>query len=146
MPLVQIKQSSKGRSARGKTKYKCKTCEKTSYQATNHKMSKEQKERVLKEYTNRMSMRGIARVEGKPLTTIYSFIRRKGVEAYAYLLLLQGRLEGFTAKATVLDESWTYVWARHGQKREDLWIWNALADGVPFFITGDRGYRTFSFL
>ncbi|MBB5254959.1 transposase-like protein [Sulfurisphaera ohwakuensis] len=33
-------------------------------------MSKEQKERVLKDYTNRMSMRAIARVEGKPLTTI----------------------------------------------------------------------------
>ncbi|BCU68943.1 IS1 transposase [Stygiolobus caldivivus] len=136
----------KNGSSRGKTKYKCKTCGKTSYQATNHKMSKEQKERVLKEYTNRMSMRGIARVEGKPLTTIYSFIRRKGVEAYAYLLLLQERLEGFTAKATVLDESWTYVWVRHGRKGVDLWIWNALADGVPFFITGDRGYRTFSSL
>jgi len=58
----------KNGSSRGKTKYKCKTCGRTFYQ--NHKMSKEQKERILKEYTNRMSMRGIARVEEKPLTTI----------------------------------------------------------------------------
>ncbi|MBB5254958.1 IS1 family transposase [Sulfurisphaera ohwakuensis] len=35
---------------------------------------------------------------------------------------------------------------RHGQKRENLWIWNSLQDGVPFFITGDRDYRTFSYL
>ncbi|QXJ29207.1 hypothetical protein J5U23_02076 [Saccharolobus shibatae B12] len=33
-------------------------------------MSREQKERILKEYLNRMSMRGIAKVEGKPLTTV----------------------------------------------------------------------------
>ncbi|BCU68881.1 hypothetical protein KN1_01780 [Stygiolobus caldivivus] len=46
-------------------------------------------ERILKEYTDWVSMRETA-VERKPLTTIHSLIRRKGVEAYAYLLLLQG--------------------------------------------------------
>jgi len=136
----------KNGSSRGKTKYKCKTCGRTFYQTQNHKMSKEQKERILKEYTNRMSMRGVARVEGKPLTTIYSLVMRKGIEAYAHLLILQEQLKNFTAKSTVIDESWTYVRIRHGSKRENLWIWNALTDGVPFFTTGDRDYRTFSYL
>ncbi|BCU69838.1 hypothetical protein KN1_11350 [Stygiolobus caldivivus] len=125
-------------------KHKYKTRGKTSYQATNHKVGKEQKERVLKEYTDWVSMRETA-VERKPLTTIHSLIRRKGVEAYAYLLLLQERLEDFTAKTTVLDESWTYVGAKRGRKREDLRVWNTLA-GVPSSITGDRGFRAFSYL
>ncbi|QXJ27594.1 hypothetical protein J5U23_00461 [Saccharolobus shibatae B12] len=61
-------------------------------------MSKEQKERILKEYLNRMSMRGIAKVEGKQLTTVYSLIKRKGIEAYVNLLVLQEQLRSFTAK------------------------------------------------
>jgi hypothetical protein len=86
-------------------------------------MSREQKERILKEYLNRMSMRGIAKVEGKPLTTFYSLIKRKGIEAYVNLLVLQEQLRSFTAKVMVFDESWTYVRVRHGPKRENLWIW-----------------------
>jgi len=58
----------KNGSSRGKAKYKCKTCGRTFYQTSNHKMSREQKERILKEYLNRMSI--IAKVEGKPLTTV----------------------------------------------------------------------------
>ncbi|BCU68728.1 hypothetical protein KN1_00250 [Stygiolobus caldivivus] len=58
---------------------------------------------------------------------------------------MQGRLGAFTAKAMVLDESWAYVGAGRGRKGVDLWVWDALA-GVPFFITGDRGCRTFSYL
>ncbi|QXJ35585.1 hypothetical protein J5U22_02132 [Saccharolobus shibatae] len=42
-------------------------------------MSREQKERILKEYLNRMSMRGIPKVEGKPLTTVYSLVRSRGI-------------------------------------------------------------------
>ncbi|BDB98497.1 IS1 family transposase [Saccharolobus caldissimus] len=136
----------KNGSSRGKAKYKCKTCGRTFYQTPNHKMSREQKERILNEYLNRASIRGIARVEGKPLTTVYSLIKRKGVEAYVNLLVLQEQLKSFTAKVTVIDESWTYLRVRHGPKRENLWIWNALADGLPFFTTGDRDYKTFSFL
>ncbi|QXJ34606.1 hypothetical protein J5U22_01152 [Saccharolobus shibatae] len=136
----------KNGSSRGKTKYKCKTCKRTFYQTPNHKLGRDQKERILKEYLNRMSMRGIAKVEGKPLTTVYSLIKRKGVEAYVNLLVLQEQLKGFTAKVTILDESWTYLRVRHGPKREDIWIWNALADGTPFFTTGDRDYGSFRFL
>jgi len=43
----------------------------------------------LKEYLNRMSMRGISRVEGKPLTTVYSLIKRVGIKAYVGLSVLQ---------------------------------------------------------
>ena len=42
----------------GKTKYKCNVCRRTFYDANSHRMSREQKERILKEYLNRMSMRG----------------------------------------------------------------------------------------
>ncbi len=107
----------KNGSSRGKAKYKCKTCGRTFYQTPNHKMSREQKERILKEYLNRMSIRGIAKVEGKPLTTVYSLIKRKGIEAYVNLLVLQERLRSFTAKFTIIDESWTYLRVRHGSKR-----------------------------
>ena len=58
----------KNGSSRGKTKYKCKVCRRTFYDTTSHRMSREQKERILKEYLNRMSI--IAKVEGKPLTTV----------------------------------------------------------------------------
>ena len=109
-------------------------------------MGKEQKERILKEYLNRMSLRRIAKVEGKPLTTIYSFIKRKGVKAYVNLLILREQIKAFTAKFAVIDESWTYLRARHGQKRIDLWIWNALLDDVPLSTTGDRDHRTFNYL
>jgi insertion element IS1 protein InsB len=136
----------KNGSSRGKTKYKCNVWRRTFYDANSHRMSREQKERILKEYLNRMSMRGIAKVEGKPLTTVYSLIKRKGIVEYVNLLVLQEQLKSFTAKVTVFDESWTYLRVRHGSKRENLWIWNALADGLPFFTTGDRDYKTFSFL
>lgn len=59
----------KNGSSRGKAKYKCKACGKTFYDVTSHRMDREQRERILKEYLNRMSMRAISRVEGKPLTT-----------------------------------------------------------------------------
>jgi len=52
----------------GKTKYKCNVCRRTFYDANSYRMSREQKERILKEYLNRMSI--IAKVEGKPLTTV----------------------------------------------------------------------------
>jgi len=61
----------------------------------------------LKEYLNRMSMRGISRVEGKPLTTVYSLIKRVGIKAYVGLSVLQD-LKNFTSKFTILYESWTY--------------------------------------
>ena len=109
-------------------------------------MGKEQRERILKEYLNRMSIRAKAKVEGRSLTTIHSFIRRKGVKAYVNLLVLREQLKAFTAKFAVIDESWTYLRARHGQKRIDLWIWNALLDGVPLSTTGDRGHRAFNYL
>jgi transposase-like protein len=56
----------KNGSSRGKTKYKCNVCRRTFYDANSHRMK--QKERILKEYLNRMSI--IAKVEGKPLTTV----------------------------------------------------------------------------
>ena len=133
-------------SSRGKTKYKCKVCKRTFYSTERHRMSKEQRERILEEYLNMMSMRGIARVEGKPLTTIYSFIKRVGAKAYAELTALWGQLKSFTAESTVLDEFWTYVGVRHGERRNDRWVWVGLADGVPIFESGDRDYGTFRFL
>ncbi|SAI84825.1 ORF2 in transposon ISC1173 [Saccharolobus solfataricus] len=56
-------------SSRGKTKYKYKTCGRIFYDALEHRMDREQRERILKEYLNKMSMRAISRVEGKSLTT-----------------------------------------------------------------------------
>ncbi len=65
----------KNGSSRGKSKYRCKVCGRTFYDAS-HRMSREQRERILKEYTNRMSLRGISKVEGRPLTTVYSLVKR----------------------------------------------------------------------
>lgn len=136
----------KNGSSRGKAKYKCKACGRTFYDVTSHRMDREQRERILKEYLNRMSMRAISRVEGKPLTTVYSLVRRIGIRAFTNLTILKGELKNFTAKSTVFDEFWTYFRVRHGVMREDLWIWTALADGVPFYEFGDRSYGTFRYL
>ena len=71
----------------------------------------------------------------------YSLIKRKGIEAYVNLLVLKEQLKSFTAKVTVIDESWTYL--RHGPKRENLWIWLMVYPSL-LRVIGD--YKTFSFL
>ncbi|QGA69230.1 hypothetical protein GFS33_11450 [Sulfolobus sp. E11-6] len=48
------------------------------------------------------------------------------------------------AKFAVFDEFWTYLRVRHGKRREDLWV--GLPDGIPFYESGDRDYKTFRFL
>lgn len=136
----------KNGSSRGKSKYKCKVCGRTFYRTASHRMSREQRERILREYTNRMSLRGISKVEGRPLTTVYSSVKRAALKAYVDLSILQAQLKAFRSKFAVLDESWTYVRVRRGPRRQNLWIWNALIDGVPFFVTGDRDYNTFRLL
>ncbi len=80
---MQIKQSNKDKEKQNTS------VKRVKQRSINHKMSGEQKERILKEYLNRMSIRGIAKVKGKPLTTVYSLIKRKGIEAYVNLLVLQ---------------------------------------------------------
>ncbi|QGA69280.1 IS1 family transposase [Sulfolobus sp. E11-6] len=136
----------KNGSSRGKAKYRCKVCGRTFYNTLKHRMNKEQRERILKEYLNRMSMRAISRVEGKPLTTIYSLVKRIGAKAFTSLIILRGQLKSFVAKSTVFDEFWTYLRVRHGKVRADLWIWTALSDGIPFYESGDRSYGTFRLL
>jgi len=61
-------------------------------------------------------MRGISGIEEKPLTTVYSLIKRVEIKAYVGISVLQGQLKNLTAKFIVLDESWTYVRVRHGPK------------------------------
>ena len=67
-PSCKSDKVTKNGSSRGK--YKCNVCRRTFYDANSRRMSREQKERILKEYLNRMSMSIIAKVEGKPLTTV----------------------------------------------------------------------------
>jgi len=107
----------------GKTKYKCKTCRRTFYHA-NHKLDNKQKERILKEYLNRM--RGISRKEDHKLQPNKEN-QCKGIRLY----ISPSQLKNFTSKFTILDKSWTYAL---GTVLRDPWIWNALADGSPFFM------------
>ena len=49
----------------------------------------------------------------------------------------------------IYDEMWTYVGARRGEKRREVWIWTAVveeADGRRWgcFEVGDRSEETFS--
>ncbi|BDB99320.1 hypothetical protein SACC_23370 [Saccharolobus caldissimus] len=60
-----VSRTIKNGSSRGKTKYKCNACKRTFYDTNSHSRG-EEKERILKEYLNRMSIRGIAKVEEKP--------------------------------------------------------------------------------
>ena len=52
------------------------------------------------------------------------------------------------AAVVAYDEMWTYQLARHGDKRQDLWIWTAIVeepDGRRWadFEVGDRSENTF---
>ena len=51
-------------------------------------------------------------------------------------------------KVISFDEMWTYVGARHGEKRQECWVWTAVveeADGSKWvdFQVGDRSEATF---
>ena len=53
------------------------------------------------------------------------------------------------ARVISFDEMWTYVGARHGEKRREAWIWTAVvvvADGRRWscFEVGGRSEETFS--
>ena len=53
------------------------------------------------------------------------------------------------ARVISFDEMWSYVGARHGEKRREAWIWTAVveeADGRRWscFEVGDRSEETFS--
>ena len=39
-----------------------------------------------------------------------------------------GRAATIAASTIALDEMWTYVGARVGEKRNDLWVWNAVVE------------------
>ncbi|QGA53859.1 hypothetical protein GFS03_04335 [Sulfolobus sp. E5-1-F] len=97
-------------------------------------MNKEQRERILKECLNRM--RGISRVENIALTTIYSIVKRVGLRAFE-LLILRSQLKSLMAKSKVFEEFRTYLGMGRG---------GGLPDGIPFFESGYRDYKTFRFL
>ena len=58
-----------------------------------------------------------------------------------------GRAATIAASTIALDEMWTYVGARVGEKRNDLWIWTAVAEDAlgnrwKRFEVGDRSEST----
>ena len=60
-----------------------------------------------------------------------------------------GRAAAIAASTIALDEMWTYVGARVGEKRNDLWVWTAVVeerDGGRWmdFEVGDRDEATFT--
>ena len=59
-----------------------------------------------------------------------------------------GRVSTIVASTIALDEMWTYLGARKGEKRNDLWVWTAVVeerDGSRWmdFETGGRDESTF---
>ena len=71
-----------------------------------------------------------------------------GLKKAHWALRIVGRrkkeLKDQTVKEITLDEMWTYVGARKGDKRNSIWIWTAVLDGKKvIFQVGDRSEETF---
>lgn len=67
-----------GKTSNGKQRLLCKSCKRTSREdRAGARYSKEEKERILRAYMERPSMRGIARIFGVSRQTISSWLKKR---------------------------------------------------------------------
>jgi len=131
---------------RGRERYLCGSCNRHFLIDAKHPYPKEKVEEALRMYSNGMSMRGIARVLGVPLSAVFKWVRRHGKKEYEKLVELWGRardtVEGKTT-AKVVDEMWTYIFRNSRAFYKwvfTCFVYSALGLYLVFSV-GDRDER-----
>ncbi len=127
-----------GTDYKGSQKYHCHHCGGYGTLKAKARYSQEEKERVLKAYQERVSMRGIRRIFGVIPKTLLRWIK----EALAKLPSLEQTLDPARFDDILeLDELWSYVLKKSNKR----WVWIALCRRtrqiVAYFI-GDRSEKS----
>ncbi len=123
-----------GTDYKGSQKYHCHHCDSYGTLNPQARYEQEEKERALKAYLERVSMRGIRRIFGVVPETLFRWIK----EALKKLPLLAQTLDPARLDDILeLDELWSFVLKKSNKR----WIWIALCRRtrqiVAYFI-GDR--------
>lgn len=138
----------------GKQTYLCRECNhRFTPEATRHFYSAAVKQQAMALYCEGTGVRAIGRVLAVKTGTLYSWIKKRAQRAMEVVERCVAAYDPYqpsppSVKAISLDEMWTYKNARKQPKREDVWVWTAVAereDGsrCVFFEVGDRSEATF---
>ncbi len=137
----------------GKQKFMCKDCGRSFVlNGERNKHPGRVKEQALRMLGEGMSISAVSRVLGIPEGTVSCWLYREGKklleenEKKLRKLRKEKGLKG--VKSISLDEMWTYVEARKGDKRNSCWIWTAVVDvgegeKIVTFEVGKRDEETF---
>jgi len=124
-----------GLTSNGKQRYQCKDCGRSSREDPQPQgYTEEERERILRAYQERSSLRGLTRTFGVSRNTVSSWLKKKDElqpELSTTLLPAPG-------SATLeLDELWSFVRSRNNKQ----WIWIALCRDtrqIVAYYVGDR--------
>ena len=123
-----------GTNPNGKQKYHCKDCNCYGVLNAQSIYTEQDKEKALKVYQERASLRGVQRVTGISRPTLTKWLKEKTKEqADLKESLEQAKVEDVLE----LDELWSFV----GKKRQKRWVWIAQCRRTRQVI-GDRSART----
>jgi hypothetical protein len=133
-----------GHNQSGSQQYHCKACDAYLVLEPDKGYSDEEKERILRAYRERGSMRAIERICGVSRNTLSRWLKKRGKKGHEQPGLsatVEPAKEGDVLPPTALDEAWSYV----GQKADKRWIWTAMCRRtrqIVAFVIGDRSAET----
>ena len=136
----------------GKQRFRCNECGRVfTPEAVRKKHPPEKKLLALKMLAEGMGISAVARALGIPGGTISCWLHREGErlkrinKEKVQKIKKETELKGVDSIS--LDEMWTYVGARRGEKRNSKFIWTAIIEDkgkkVVTFEVGDRDEETF---
>lgn len=122
----------------GKQKYHCKDCNTYGILNAQPRYSEQEKEKALRIYQERASLRGVERATGISRHTLAKWLKEK----VNHQADLKQSLETAQSNDVLeLDELWSFV----GKKKNKCWLWIALCRRtrqIVAFVIGDRSART----
>ena len=102
----------------GSQQYYCRDCKASKVLEPKNRYTEEQKEKILKAYFERVSLRGLKRIYGVDRKTVKAWLRKKGENSHLEATLTASE-EGDVLE---VDEMWSYV----GKKENPKWLWLAI--------------------
>ncbi len=131
--------------ANGKQTYRCNDCfHRFMPDSKRHTFPERIKRQAIRMYCEGMSIRGIGRALGVHYSTVFKWIKKTSLRALKIFERRKKELRNQRVSEVSIDEMWTYVKGRRGNKRNSVWIWTAVFDnGKMIFEVGDRSEETF---
>ncbi len=127
-----------GRDYKGAQKYYCKDCGAYGTLNPQPKYCESDKERIMRAYFERSSMRGVARIFGVARQTLARWLTTK---ARALPPLFSTLIGGGPDEILELDELWSFVHKKTNQR----WLWIALCRRtrqIVAYVIGDRSEKS----